>query len=137
MWFDQVQLQDPKEIEQFEEAFRFLFPPAFRSYLMELNGARGSQILIPTDLAQRPVTAILDFRKGCQVGSESAWNMNRIMRQIRSEKRVVFGRSGRHLLCMERNRRDRNIVLWNHITQKFEPVTVSVEEFIEQTKKGA
>lgn len=137
MWFDSVQLQDTKEIEQFEDAFRFLFPPEFRAYLTDLNGARGSQIEIPTTSGYRSVTGILDFRKAYQLEHNSAWNMNRIMRQIRSEKRVVFGRAGRHLLCMERNRRNRSIVLWNHATQKFEPVTVSVEEFIHSTKRGA
>ena len=140
MWFEPIQMVDTTAIEKFEESFDFRIPVEFREFLYEHNGAQASEIPFPTEKGIRNLTQILDFRVKQENRSDSAscaWDTNLRMRPILTRRRICFGKAGRHLICMERQRRDRKIVVWNHITQKFEPSELSVDEFIRTLTKGA
>lgn len=131
MWYAMTPMETTADIQQFEEAFRFSFPSRFREFLALHNGAKATDILFLTPMGERPLTEMLDFRAGnTRCTADSAWEVNRRLRSTLGVRRVAFAKSNRHLICMERVQRNRTIVVWNYITQTFEPITVPLEDFI-------
>lgn len=133
MWYAAAPILDAREIESFESVFRFAFPPGFREFLSQKNGAKASDVVLITAAGPRHVTRILDFRQArASRSADSAWAVNRRLRSTLSARRVVFARSNHHLVCLERVQKTRRIVIWNYITQSFEPVLVPWEAFLEE-----
>lgn len=133
MWYGHTFVKDPTALEQFEERFRFTMPEQFKDFLFENNAARASDISVTTSVAVRPVTALLDFNTEDHSSTPtSAWAVNKRLRSILGPKRVAFACSNSHYLCMERQYRQRCLVVWNYMTQRFEPVQISVDEFLER-----
>lgn len=131
MWHNRAFMEDTTSLEQFEGKFRFTFPYAFKEFLFENNGAKATNVRIQTPTGRRTVTALLDFNAGSShEDRDSAWEVNRRLRGVLTPRRAAFAKVDRHFLCMERTQRQRSLVVWNYLTQKFEPVELSVDEFL-------
>lgn len=133
MWFNSVFLEDPMALESFEEKFYFKIPEDFKDFLFLNNAATANGVEIQTSACTRTITSLLDFTPEKDYsGKNSAWLTNRRLRGAIGPKAIAFASAGNHYLCMQRNYRERYLAVWNYITQKFEQIQMSPEEFLKE-----
>lgn len=118
-------------LEEFEKKFRFTMPENFKEFLFYNNGASVTGVALPTPAGERFITQLLNFDADDKsVIVSSAWAVNQRLRSILDARHIIVGMCNSHFLCMERDQRQRKLVIWNYLTQKFEPVNLSIEEFL-------
>lgn len=113
---------DSTTMKIFETAFGYTINPPLRDFLMAHNGGRTRQCNIITATKERRLDCLLDFRTG-----GNAWEINRRMRKILGNKCIVIGVDrSENFLCVRRNQRQQDFVLWNHITGELEECTEQI-----------
>lgn len=107
---------EANDMQRFETAFHFSFNPPLKEFLMTHNAGTTRSCILATSVKERRITALLDFSPG-----GSAWEVNRRMRKTLGSKCIVIGtdRSDNYL-CVRRNLRNQEFVIWNHITNSIE-----------------
>lgn len=107
---------DSDALKAFEDHFDFHINQPLRDFLLTHNGGKTRHCSIPTYVRERRLEALLDLSD-----TETAWGTNRRMRRLLGEKIIVIGtdRSG-NLLCVRRDMRKQDFVVWNHITNTLE-----------------
>ena len=118
MWRDVIPVS-PSTLTEFEQQFHFRIQSPFREFLLDHNNGIPSDGTIPTKTKERKLSMFLDFSD--RNPANSAWTVNKRLRDQIGEKRIVVGRerSG-NLICLERNYKEQYIVVWSHITGEFE-----------------
>lgn len=113
---------DSDALKLFEDHFDFHIAPPLRDFLLNHNGGKTRHCSLPTHVRERRIESLLDFSK-----EESAWAINRRMRRLLGEKFIVIGtdRTG-NLLCVRRNMRKQEFVVWNHITNNLEDCVLDI-----------
>ena len=106
----------------FEEYFDFHINPPLRDFLLTHNGGKTRHCNIPTNMRERRMDSILDFSK-----EDSAYAITRRMRRILGNKIIVIGKDrSDNFLCVQRDMRKQNFVIWNHITNALEECTLEI-----------
>lgn len=113
---------DSDTLKCFEDTFDFHINPPLRDFLLTYNGGKTRQCTIPTSVRERRMEAILDFSD-----EENTYSINRRMRRLLGNKIIVIGtdRSG-NFLCVQRDLRKQEFVIWNHITNTLEPCALEI-----------
>lgn len=118
MWRDVIPTSST-DIAAFEEQFKFRIRSPLREFLIDHNNGIPSDGAFVTVRRERKIAQLLDFSD--RNPQNSAWTVNRRLREQIGPKRIVVGRehSG-NLICLERNYQEQYIVVWSHITGEFE-----------------
>lgn len=109
-------------LQQFEDTFDFHICSPLRDFLLTYNGGKTRQCTIPTCVRERRLEALLDLSN-----EETTYAINRRMRLLLGNKIIVIGtdRSG-NFLCVQRDMRKQEFVIWNHITNTLEPCALEI-----------
>lgn len=118
MWRDIIPVSHTT-ITDFEQQFQFRIRSPFREFLIDHNNGIPSDGIIVTEKRERKLAQFLDFSDA--VSNNSAWAINRRLRDQIGPRRIVVGRdrSG-NFVCLERDYQEQYIVVWSHITGEFE-----------------
>lgn len=111
-----------QELQQFETAFSFTIKAPLRDFLLSHNAGKTRHCTLTTNVKERRMAALLDFSRG-----GNAWETNRRLRRKLGDKIIVIGvdRSD-NFLCVRRNLRKQEFVIWNHITDTLEECTTEI-----------
>ena len=115
MWYSCFPIEN-ETLKRFESVFNFTINEPLRDFLLAYNAGRTRFCSVVTNTKERRIAALLDFSS-----SGDAYEVNRRMRKILGEKCIVIGidRSDNYL-CVRRNMRNQEFVIWNHITAALE-----------------
>ena len=117
------------ELTAFEDHFDFRITPVFRTWLLEHNAGFPKNIELPTTKRMREFRRVLDFSN--RTGKLEAWKCTERCRDSLGSTRIPFGfDAGGNFVCLERHYRHQQIVVWNHITDEFEPCLLDIPTFI-------
>ena len=120
-----------EQLSDFEREFDFKINPDFREFLLDHNNGAPAGVYIPTRTKKRRIHKFLDFAD--HSSSEGAWAVNLRLREEVGEKRIIFGVDALgNFLCLERNYRKQKVVLWNHLTDEFEPCLLEIPAFLRE-----
>lgn len=107
------------QMNLFESHFSFRINPPLRDFLLDHNGGTPTPGIFPTNIRNREIAYLLDFRESRS--DKSAWTVNQRVRRLIGPKRLVIGvDSLGNFICIEREHKQQEIVVWNHVTNKFE-----------------
>lgn len=113
-------------LKKFEDTFNFHFNEPLRDFLLTHNGGKTRHCSVPTTVKERRLATILDFSQG-----GSAWDINRRMRKLLGNKCVVIGMDrSDNFLCVRRDQRNREFIIWNHITDEIEECTSEIPSLL-------
>ena len=113
------------QMNLFESHFSFRIDPPLRDFLLEHNGGSPTSCIFPTNIRNREIAYLLDIRESRS--DKSAWTVNQRVRRLIGPKRLVIGvDSLGNFICVEREYKQQEIVLWNHVTNAFEKCQWSI-----------
>lgn len=116
-------------LREFEMHFKFRIHPAFREYLSIHNAGFPSPGTFPTIVRERKMESFLDFTD--RYTSGGAWKVNERLREKIGPKRIIVGTdSSANFICIERDYQEQYIVVWSHVTGKFERCLLDIPGFI-------
>ena len=122
----------PHELSLFEQSFDFQIRETIREFILANNGARLRTCNIPTDTKERRIAYILDFTE-----NGNAWEVNQRMRKLLGSRFLVVGTDrSDNFLCICRNMRQQELVIWNHVTDKIEACATSTDVLLLQWRTG-
>lgn len=128
MWRNITELQEDM-LQEFEKHFSFLLHGTLHAFLLTHNYGCPSPGRFPTDIKDRKISSLLDFSS--KTGDRSAWAVNERLRKQIGPQRIIIGiDSLGNYICVERKYQEQRIVLWNHITNCFEPCQWEISEFL-------
>ena len=117
------------QLNLFEKHFQFTFDPALHTFLLEHNGGSVSPGVFPTAVRERRLVKLLDFSS--QEDKKGAWQINAKHRNLITEKRIIIGTDDKgNYVCVEQDYRHQMIVVWNHLTDSFEPCLWEIPAFL-------
>lgn len=128
MWRNTIPMESG-ELTEFENHFRFRIHPALREYLLQVNGGYPSPGTFRTEVRERRLIRLLDFRDKTSKDGAFAIN-NRLRSQIGSHRIVIGEEATGNFVCLERDGTKQYIVVWSHITGAFERSLLDIPAFL-------
>lgn len=127
MWRN-IHLLTDLEMRHFEEHFAFTVTPPLRQFLIDHNGGYPSSGSFPTVVRERKLEYLLNF---ADPSSRGAMEINRRLRKHLGPKMIVIGCDDLgNYVCVQRDYKQQNIVLWNHVTNMYEPCLWDIPTFL-------
>lgn len=124
-WYD-IKPVEEKELHNFEDAFCFRISEPMRGYLLRHNGGRPVSGTFPTTERARKLEQFLNFSKEGDPRFD-AWAVNKRLRSELGGTRIAIGIDTLgNFVCIERHYRHQKVVVWNHLTGKFEPSLLDI-----------
>ena len=116
------------QLSSFEKAFRFTFHHDLQAFLKAHNAGSTTSGIFPTAVRERELVQLFDFSD--QQDKKGAWGINKAHRKALTEKRIIIGTDNLgNYVCVEREHKQQKIVVWNHVTDQFEPCLWDISMF--------
>lgn len=127
MWRTTVPIED-RTLSQFEKHFHFRIQEDLRGFILDHNGGFTTPCVFPTNVKSRKFIQMLDFSPS---NPDGAWAVNERVRERIGEKRIVIGLDQKkNFVCVERNYKQQQIVVWSHVSGDFEPCLLDIPAFL-------
>lgn len=129
MWRNVSEISNT-QMNLFESQFSFRINPPLRDFLLCHNGGSPSPGIFPTTVRNREIAYLLDIADA--KSEKGAWAVNRHVRRLITPKRLVIGVDTLgNYVCIEREHKQQQIVLWNHVTNAFEACLWDIPLFLQ------
>lgn len=127
MWRNITPITDA-QMSAFEKNFDFRIAQPLREFLIDHNGGAPTPGTFPTTVRERKLEYFLDFS---DLSYKGAWGINQRVRKHIGPKMLVIGIDflGNYV-CIQREYKQQEIVLWNHVTNNYEKCLHSIPAFI-------
>lgn len=133
MWhyISTVPLPSEELLEAFERKFYFRIPEGLKKFLCACNGGQpvppAPGAAYNTSIGERSIRHLLSFNPD---DAMNAWDVNRKMRETLGPRRIAFAVDNKgDLLCLQRDHKQRSLVMWSFQTFRFENVEICLGEF--------
>lgn len=120
---------EEKTVSDFENTYHFRIDPVLRQFIIDHNNGIPSPGTFLTTVRERKLERLLDFDDTAT--EQGAWAINKRLREKIGEKRIIIGiDANSNFVCVERNYKQQYIVVWNHITGKYERCVAAIPVLI-------